>query len=232
MSNSSCLVLVPVAGMIDPHCEQALAVLGQRGYTVRKVRGYSAIDYGRCDMATKALDDGFEELMWIDSDIAFHPDEVEKLRNHKLPFACGIYAKKTHQEFACDFLPDTEQVKFGQQGGLHEICYDGFGFTLNHRQVFEKIRSELKLPRCNTRFRTSIYPFFLPMLVPDGEGMRYLSEDFAFCERARQCGFRVMADTSIRLWHVGTYGFGWEDVGTKRDRFASLTVNMKSKSSD
>jgi hypothetical protein len=38
----------------------------------------------------------------------------------------------------------------------------------------------------------------------------YLPEDYAFCERARRCGFQIMADTTIRLWHQGSYGFTWK----------------------
>ena len=69
-------------------------------------------------MATDALADGFDELMWIDSDVAFHPDDVDKLRNHKLPFVCGIYAKKGPREVAAAVLPGTTQLQFGFDGGL------------------------------------------------------------------------------------------------------------------
>lgn len=37
-------------------------------------------------------------------------------------------------------------------------------------------------------------------------------------ERARQCGFRMVADTTVRLWHIGSYAFGWEDAGMERPR--------------
>ena len=63
---SKCLVLVPVATRIEPACEAALAELARRGYTVRRVYGYAAIDQARSDMATDALADGFEETMWIE----------------------------------------------------------------------------------------------------------------------------------------------------------------------
>ena len=58
-----CVVLVPVGGAIEPDCEEALKALETKGYPVRRVRGYSAIDATRCQMATDALGDGFVELM-------------------------------------------------------------------------------------------------------------------------------------------------------------------------
>ena len=68
-----CVILVPVGATIDPRCEAALAALERRGYAVRRVLGFSAIDFGRSSMASSALADGFDELMWIDSDILFAP---------------------------------------------------------------------------------------------------------------------------------------------------------------
>ena len=225
-SPSKCVVLVPVGGVIDPHCEQALHGLERRGYTVRRVQGFSAIDYGRCVLACEALAKGYDEMMWIDSDVVFHPDNVERLRQHDKPLVCGVYAKKSRPEFACDFLPGTPKISFGADGGLHEIRYGGFGFVHVRRAVFETIRENLKLPECNKRFGKAIYPYFLPMLVADGRGTWYLPEDYAFCERARQCGFKILADTTIRLWHVGSYGYTWEDVQGKKSRLAGLDVNI------
>ncbi len=220
-------MLVPAGGAIEPGCELGLQALERRGYQVRRVAGFSAIDFGRCVMASAALRAGFEELMWIDSDVAFQAADVDRLRAYGLPIVCGLYAKKGRREFACDFLPGTGPVVFGQGGGLLEVKYVGFGFTLVRRGVFERMRQQLGLPECNQRFGSTIYPWFLPLVADDGPGKWYLAEDYAFCERARQCGFRIMADTTIRLYHVGGYGYGWEDAGSDKERFASYTFHLK-----
>jgi phage replication-related protein YjqB (UPF0714/DUF867 family) len=67
---SRCVVLVPVGGAIDPGCEDALRELKRRGYAVWCVRGYSAVDAARNQMASDAFAQGFDELMWIDAVIA------------------------------------------------------------------------------------------------------------------------------------------------------------------
>lgn len=176
--------------------------------------------------ATDALAQGFDELLWIDSDVVFQADDIEKLRGHGLPIVCGIYAKKSRREFACAFLPDTKEVRFGKHGGLTELRYAGFGFIYTRREVYETIQARLKLPVCNQRFGSLLVPYFAPFVVQDGAGAWYLSEDYGFCERARQSGFRIMADTSIRLWHVGNYRFGWEDAGSDKERFADYTFHI------
>jgi hypothetical protein len=35
-----------------------------------------------------------------------------------------------------------------------------------------------------------------------------------------------MADTSIRLWHVGSYRYGWEDAGRDVERFDDYTFDI------
>jgi hypothetical protein len=224
---SACVVLVPAGGAIEPGCEQGLQTLERRGYTVRRVAGFSAIDFGRCVMASAAVRAGFEELMWIDADVAFQPDDVDKLRAHALPIVCGLYTKKGRREFACHFLPGTEEIVFGQGGGLQEVRYAGFGFALTRRSVFEYMRQQLQLPECNQRFGSTIVPWFLPLVAEDGPGWWYLAEDYAFCERARQCGHRILVDTTIRLYHVGSYGYSWEDAGSDKERYANYTFRLK-----
>ena len=199
----------------------------RRGYAVWRVRGYSAVDAARNQMATDAIAQGFDELIWIDSDVVFQPDDVDRLRAHNLPFVCGLYAKKSRREFAATFLQGTASVRFGQSGGLTEVRFCGFGFVYTRREVYDTIHRQMRLPVCNQRFGSPLVPYFAPLVLNDGQGNWYLGEDYGFCERARQCGFKVMADTTIRLWHVGTYRFGWEDAGADKERFGDYTFHLR-----
>jgi hypothetical protein len=227
---SRCAVLVPVGGAIEPQCEHGLHELERRGYRVRRAFGYSAIDFGRSSLASQAIADGFEEIMWIDSDVGFDPDDVDKLRSHNLPLCCGLYAKKNGQGFACNFLPGTDLVVFGKGGGLRELLFCGFGFVYTRREVYESIKQRSHLPDCNQRFGPPITPWFFPELAPDGAGWWYLAEDYAFCHRARQCGFKVMADTTIRLTHVGRHPYTWEDIMARQSRYATLELRLEGNS--
>ena len=48
-------------------------------------------------MATDALSDGYEETMWIDSDVDFHPDSVDRLRSHGLADRlAALYAQRAN----------------------------------------------------------------------------------------------------------------------------------------
>jgi hypothetical protein len=221
-----CVVLVPHTGQIAPPCEDGLRELERRGYPVRRVVGYAAIDQGRGQMATDALLEGFEETMWVDSDIGFDADAVERLRAHRQPIVCGIYPQKGRRVLSSHVMPGTPNIVFGQHGALVEVLYAGGGFLLVRRQVYTHIQRQLRLPVCNERFGHPMIPFFQPMVRPDDDGFWYLAEDWAFCERARQCGYRVMADTTIRLWHLGSYPFGWEDAGIVHERYSSFNLGL------
>ena len=212
-----CVVLVPVGHHVEPDCEEGLRALEARGYEVRRVRGYAAIDQARSQMASDALVDGFDDLLWIDADIVFDPADVERLRATELAVVGGIYPKKNARALACHLLDGTSNVRFGRRGGLLEIRYAPTGFLLTRRAVYERVAEQL--PLCNQRFGVPLRPYFLPLVVPDGEGHWYLGEDFAFCERARRAGFPIMADTTVRLWHVGSYRYGWEDAGSTSGRY-------------
>ncbi|WP_433785229.1 hypothetical protein ACQPX6_02640 [Actinomycetospora sp. CA-101289] len=221
-----CVVLVPVGGHVVPECEAGLGRLEAAGYTVRRVRGYAAIDQARSQMASDALADGFDELVWIDSDVVFDVADVERLRDSDVPVVCGIYPKKDARALSCHLLPDTEKVHFGSHGGLVEIRYAAAGFLLTRREVYEGIARHEELPVCNQRFRVPVVPYFLPLIIPDGDGSWYLGEDFAFCERARRSGFPILADTRIKLGHVGTYRYYWEDAGSTRERYSDYEYSV------
>ena len=46
-----------------------------------------------------------------------------------------------------------------------------------------------------------VWPFFMPF----GHDGIYLSEDYAFCQRATWAGYKILADTRIILGHVGEH---------------------------
>ena len=213
MRERRCIVLVPYATHVEPACERGLRELERRGLDVRRYPSTAAVDRTRCDAATSALRDGYDELMWIDSDIAFDPDDVARLRGYDLPIVAGVYAKKGVQDLAMH-ADDLTELAMGEGGGLYDVKYVGAGFVLVQKLVYDDIQRTFSLPVCNTRFGAATVPYFLPMVIADGPNAHwYLGEDYAFCERARIAGHKIVVDTTIRLGHIGSYSYGWEDAG-------------------
>jgi hypothetical protein len=229
------IVLVPYLTHVEPACERGLRELERRGLTVRRYPSTAAVDRTRCEVATAALAEAFDELIWIDSDIAFEADDVERLRGHDLAVVGGLYAKKGATGFAAHFPAGTESIAVGVDGGVRPVRYIGMGFLCTQRRAYDDVQRAFSLPLCNTRFGAPAVPYFLPMVIADDAqpgGYWYLGEDYAFCERARQAGHEIHVDTTIRLGHVGTYHYGWEDAVQRLPRVSGMTIKLPGKRSD
>jgi hypothetical protein len=138
--------------------------------------------------------------------------------------------KKGKRELAIHVLEGTERLVLGPKGGLTEIKYAGTGFLHVRAIVYDTIREQLKLPTCNLAWKHPMIPFFQPMVKEEPWGSWYLAEDYAFSERARRCGFRIVADTTFRLGHIGTYTYTWEDAGSDAPRYTNYTYHLKGSS--
>jgi hypothetical protein len=202
-----------------------LRALERRSVPVRRTVGLSRIDFARSLMATQALDEGFDHLFWIDDDIVFDPDDVFRLRDSGEALIAGVCAKKGKRELAVHAAPETAAFTFGTHGGIVEVRFAGTGFLYTHRRVYESMAAEL--PVCNESFGQRVVPYFLPFVMSTEKGPWYLGEDFAFCERARRSGHRILVDTRIRLFHVGQYAYGWEDAGQALERFGDYTYRLR-----
>lgn len=232
--NPKCAVLMPVSGAMEWATEMHLIELMHRGYAIQKIYGCANVDIARSQLASDALTQGFEELFWIDSDISFQIDDFERLRAHDLPLVCGLYPKKLKEGGLAAILEDdTETLVFGEQGGLVEIKWAGTGFFYTKRCVYEDIKAKLNMPDCMIGRKGTINPYFMPFVIPgpkvngDKETHLYLGDDTSFCERARQVGYKIYADTTIRLDHIGKYRYSWEDISGTRDRYATLSCQIK-----
>ena len=215
--------------------EMSLIELMHKGYAVQKIYGCANVDIARSQLASDVLSKGFEELFWVDSDIAFKVEDFERLRSHDLPLVCGLYPKKLKEGGLAAILDDdTDMLVFGVAGGLVEIKWAGTGFFYTKRCVYDDIQAKLDLPECLIGQDSTIRPYFMPFTIPPGtngnpskEYSLYLGDDTSFCERARMVGYKVYADTTIRLDHIGKYRYSWEDISGTRQRFDSLPCQIK-----
>jgi len=65
-----------------------------------------------------------------------------------------------------------------------------------------------------------------PPIATDAKRHAYLAEDFAFSHRARAAGLKIMADTTIRLGHIGPYAYSWEEAGGSNQRFGTYIFRV------
>jgi len=221
-------VLVPHLNGIEWECEQGLRQLEGHGVRVIRRGGSSAIDAARNVLASDAVHDGFESILFIDSDIGFDPADALRLLARPEPVVCGIYAKKGQRGLASHFSDGVGEVLFGPDApGLYPVRFAATGFLRVKADVLRAMADRLELPLCNTKWGRGVWPFFMPLIIPhDGDKLHYLGEDWAFSHRLGLIGVAPLADTSVRLWHWGRYGYGWEDSGSDVKRYRSYNYTL------
>ena len=225
---SRAVVLVPHLNGIDWECERRLRVLEAEGVRVERRGGCSAIDVARNAMISDALHDGAESMMFIDADVEFQPGDVFRLLARPEAVVCGIYPKKGERGLASHFADGVKEVLFGPDAaGLYPVKYAAAGFLRIKAHVLRTMIDRLGLPLCNTQWGRGAWPFFMPMIAPqEGGKAHYLGEDWAFSHRLALIGVTPLADASIRLWHWGRYGYGWEDAGADVQRYRSYNYGL------
>jgi hypothetical protein len=226
-SRQKSVVLVPHLRGIEPECERALSELELAGVRVVRKPGSSAIDLARSELASEALHDGAEAMLFVDADIGFDPADALRILARPEPVVCGVYAKKNRRDVACAFAEEITDVIFGAAAPFpYPLKYAAAGFLRVRADVLRRMIPELKLPLCNTKWGRGVWPFFYPLIIADDGDLHYLAEDWAFSHRLRQIGITPLGDTSIRLWHLGVYGFGWEDAGSDAPRSRSYRFHI------
>lgn len=228
LNPSRCVVLATCWANIGAPTAAGFRELERRGYPVWQVESAESSDLLRSQAVTEALSRGFAETLWIDSRIEFDPNDVVKLRAHQRHIVAGVCPNISGLGLALELLPGTSRIELGTGGGLLEIQYAAAGFLHVRREVYETMSSRLQLPRCNTSTGAPFNPYFMPLVKETSTGFTYLEADFAFCERARQCGIGVFADTSVRLWRNDNYRYSWEDLGGGPPRLATCELRIVS----
>ena len=178
-------------------------------FTYGAVSGDALVSRSRSIVASAFLRSDCDVLITIDSDIWFRPLDaltlVERCRDgHDLIGA--LYVTRGLQQQPAAMLPNHDVI-FHAGAEPVEAPFISTGFMAVHRKVFESLRQDL--PLCHQGWNdrgedTSFWPFYMPFCIPwEGDGYMYLSEDWALCERARNRGYKLWLDPSIRLGHYG-----------------------------
>jgi len=178
---------------------------------------HSVIQMARNRVLREFLKSDSEMLVWIDSDIQWNPLDLLKLCLHDEDVVAGTYRKKNPAttEFTVQLIrgnldPDNR--------GLLEVDRVGTGFLRVTRQALEKLvegSDELSGNEPSSQITVGSSPKY----QDSGTGFVYnvfevgvykgefLSEDYLFCEKLKEKGYKIMLDTKINLGHEGTYTY-------------------------
>ncbi len=166
----------------------------------------SLITRARNALTADFLETDCTHLLFIDGDILCTREHLERIGSHDVDIVGGIYPFKSEGklQWCINSLPGGATVG---DDGLLEVRYVATGFMLIARRVFQAM---IEADGRQIEYRTDAEPHriehdFWRVGVRDTEDAhrRYLTEDWFFCQRWRELGGRVYADTRVVLRHVG-----------------------------
>ena len=154
----------------------------------------SLVQRARNDLVRLALEQRYDDLIFIDSDQEWDPTWIFQLLNHKEPVVGGTVVKKSDQTlFNVKILKSPLQI---EANGLIEVESVGTGFLKISREALEAVWniSEEYINegrKCRMVFDVKLI---------NGE---LVSEDNVFCAKWRGLGRQVWIDPTMTCGHVG-----------------------------
>jgi FkbM family methyltransferase len=217
-STPKLMVAIPVYGQVPVGFMESLINLHAAppcDMVVRMVAGDSLVSRARNTLTHEFLLSDCTHLLFIDSDLVFSPQHVGRLMEHPEQIVAGLYPKKqsgTVQWVINALTPDDPPVP-RTAAGLQAVRYAGTGFLRIAREVFEVIaaRDPSHYFTCDHDASRTEYDFWRVGVHPTWAAnpdpkahRRHLSEDWYFCQLAREAGYTVWADGGVILKHLGT----------------------------
>jgi hypothetical protein len=174
------------------------------------ISGCSVVSRVRNLIATDFLKSDCTDLMFIDSDINFEAEDIFRLMawnsDPKKGIVAGIpVARKKGKVYISTLDTDEENNIFMNYMGLVKAKRVATAFMMIRREVFEKLRDTHPewLYHDEKKVGDEVIAFF-DFALKDGQ---YIGEDFLFCDRARELGYEVWIDPTIKLGHMGMEEF-------------------------
>lgn len=199
--------------------------------------GYDAlISRARSTLLAAFLDDArATHVLFVDADIGFEPQQVERLLRFDKEFTGALYPLKSIDweliaqrcvvggesvrqaalSYVGTFSPEGERK---QEGDFATGIYVGGGFQMIRRSALERMIAAYPethfsrvhdLPMSGARRDAVQSPNLYALFdcIIDPETGAYLSEDYSFCLRWRKIGGEIWIDGRSKLTHSGPYEF-------------------------
>ena len=150
----------------------------------------SVICESRTRLVEEAIEAKSDKILFLDSDIQFSADVIDKLYSHNKDIVAAQYSTRYPPYQTVAFLdPDNIDARLNATNGLHKVWAVGMGCMLIDIDVFHT------LPK----------PWFVHEYNKIDD--TFSGEDIYFCNQAMHHGIDVWVDTEIKLGHLGTKAY-------------------------
>jgi hypothetical protein len=210
INSNSLTIALPVYRTTDPYFMQSIARLQDAitaenfPWRITSLCGDALIGRSRNTLTADFLETDDQWLLQIDSDLVFSVEHIKTLLNANKKVVGGLYCKK--QDGDVQWVVNALNESGLVDGPIQEVKYVGTGFLLAHRSVFTDIIEQqgdaIRYSSDGLQNRIEHDFWSVGPFKRDGMRPRYLSEDWFFCQRAKDCGHKIWCDTRVVLRHV------------------------------
>jgi hypothetical protein len=179
---------------------------------IGSICGCSVVSRARNLLAQDMLDSDCTDLMFIDADINFEAADLFRLMawtsDPKKGIVAGIPRTRSTTKTYIGTLDRDEDGQLTMNGmGLVRAKRVATAFMMVRRDVFETLNEAHPEWRYyDERSERTVPCMFDFMLTEEG----YIGEDYLFCDRAREHGFDIWVDPTIKLGHMGVQEYEGE----------------------
>ena len=159
----------------------------------------SLVQRARNSLVKLALDGGYDDLFFIDSDVEWETEWFFNLLDRPEPIVGGALVKKTDKEGYTIKLIDKE-LKYSQDKKIIEVDGVGTGFLKVSRFALEKLWDASDVYQSEGETHRMVFD----IKVENGD---LISEDFVLCNKWKNLGYKVWADPTITCNHIGIKKF-------------------------
>lgn len=180
---------------------------GQHGIEIvmGSVCGCSVVSRARNLLVQDFLESDATELFFVDADINFQPEDVFRLMawvsEPNIGIAAGIPCTRQVEKTYIVTLDDNNDKVIMNDMGLVRAKRVATAFMMIKRKVIEDLVEKNPQWRYYDHMRERNLTAVFDFQVKDNN---YVGEDYLFCDRAREIGYEVWIDPTIKLGHMGT----------------------------
>lgn len=156
----------------------------------------SLIQRARNSLVKLALDQGFDDLFFIDGDVEWEPEWVFRLLERPEPIIGAALIKKSEKEGYTVKLT-SQNLAYNDDKTLLEVPGVGTGFLKVSRFALERLWQDAPPYTSEGEEHRMIFD----VVVRDGQ---LISEDYILCEKWQNMGYKVWIDPTITCNHLGT----------------------------
>jgi len=167
--------------------------------------GSAAIADCRGVIATNFYHSDCDELVFIDSDVAWEAGALLKLIDHPVDLVAGIYPQRVDPlAWTCKWDESKPQLWADPETGLLEVEAIPAGFMKISRNCIEKMINAYPQEYFNNKAKDNkFYALFESYIFEkDGYNCKH-GEDYSFCYRWRDLGGKIWIDPEIGMGHIG-----------------------------